>query len=490
MRYITLHLITLLLCLISLCPGTDLKTDLSETELIAALEDSLPHLMERSLIPGLSIAVIRDGEILWSGAFGTKNVVTMKPVTDTTVFEAASLSKPVFSYAVLRLVERGELNLDKPLIEYVSDQYIEESFLKNPIEDERIRKITTRMVLTHSSGFPNWRGRDKLELNFNPGEKYSYSGEGFGYLQRVVDKMTGQSLEEFMKKEVFDPLGMKYSSFVWQERFEQLTSVPHDLMMQPLEKHQQNEGHAAASLHTTAADFARFMLALINYQGLSKNTIKLMLSPYIISRPEQTKDIVWGLGIGLEKTDHGIAFWHWGDNLNFRCIFIAFPEQKIGVVYFTNSYHGLAIRKQIVDLAIGGNHPLFNDGYLSNYGNAEKSEVTFIRTQYQSGVDSAITYYRNILERGSEEDLIRERTMNSIGYYYMQKKEFQTAIRIFKLNVNAYPEAWNVYDSLGEAYMENGNIDLAIKNYQKSVAINPDNENGAKILKRLMEKKN
>jgi CubicO group peptidase (beta-lactamase class C family) len=466
-----------------------LKTSIEKDILIKTLEDSIPKIMENVLIPGLSIAVIRDGEILWTGTFGVKSVETKEPVTDSTIFEAASLSKPVFSYAVMKLVERGQLDMDKPLIEYTSDKYIEDNFLEGPIDDNRLRKITTRMVLTHSSGFPNWRQNNKLVINFEPGEKYSYSGEGFGYLQRVVEELTHLSLNEFMKQEVFDPLEMKYSSYVWQDRYDHLTAVPHDLMQQPLEKRKTDKGHAAASLHTTASDYARFISALINHQGLKKSTVDTMLSQQIVSRPEMTKDISWGLGIGLERTEQGAAFWHWGDNLNFRCLFIAFPEQKTGLVYFTNSYHGLAIRKKILDLAIGGNHSLFNSGYLANYGSMGGTEVNFIRRLAQDSADSAVAYYQQILESESRDNFIPEMSMNSIGYYYMNKKDYQTAIRIFKLNVAAYPDAWNVYDSLGEAYMENGDINLAIENYQKSVEINPENENGARYLRELKNRK-
>lgn len=464
-----------------------LKTDVNKDTLITQLEANIPQLMEQALIPGLSIAVIRDGELLWSKGFGVKNMKTKAPVTDETIYEAASFSKPVFAYAVLKLVERGELELDRPLIEYVSDDFIENNYLGRKIDDERFRKITTRMALTHTTGFPNWRGRDSLKIKFEPGEKFSYSGEGFGYLQKVVEKISGLSLNDFMKKEVFDSLGMTHSSYVWQQAYQQTISFPHDMMMEVGAKGKPNRGHAAATLHATATDYAKFIMAIMNHTGLQPSAIDSMLTPQVIVDPEDTKNVAWGLGVGLQKTPHGKSFWHWGDNGNFKCFFVAFPEQKIGVVYFTNSHYGLTIRKQIVQLAIGGEHPVMASKLVAEYGDVASPGMDFTRTLVNHGVEIALQKYDELRKKLAAKDIMREYAMNNIGYVLMRKKQYQDAIKIFQLNVAAYPESFNVYDSLGEAYMESGDKELAIKNYEKSLELNPDNKNGAEKLKHLLK---
>ncbi len=469
-------------------PIAKLKTDITAEELIFALENNIPKIMKKAMIPGLSIAVIRDGSILWNKGFGVKSTENKESVTDETIFEAASFSKPVYAYAALKLVERGELDLDKPLIEYVSDEYVMEKFLGREIDDDRFSRITVRLVLTHSSGFPNWRGRNPLNINFEPGEKFSYSGEGFGFLQRVIEKNTGLSLNEFMKKEVFDPLGMTSSSYVWQESYDKHTAYPHNMMGEIGRKGKPKQGHAATTLHTTASDFAKYMKAIMNHNGLQQSTIDSMLSPQIVVDPEATNDVVWGLGVGLQKTPHGIGYWHWGDNMTFRCFFVGFPQQKIGLVYFTNSFFGLAARKQIVDLAIGGEHPVLNSSLLSDYGDIDSPGMEFTRTLIYNGVDAAILKYHDMKDSLAAKEIMEEYAMNSIGYVFMQKKQYEKAIKIFKLNVKAYPEAFNVYDSLGEAYMESGDKELAIKNYEKSIELNPDNENGIKMLENLKSK--
>jgi CubicO group peptidase (beta-lactamase class C family) len=170
----------------------------------AALARTIPDILRTSGMPGLAMAVIDHGQVVWTGAFGN--------VTDPeTIFEAASLSKPVFAYLVLRLVDRGELDLDRPLAELLE--------YPRAAGDPRYRRITGRMVLSHGSGFPNWGG-ERLTLAFDPGTAYGYSGEGFVYLQKVVEHITGRSLEQLARAEVFEPLGMRWSSYVWQKRFE------------------------------------------------------------------------------------------------------------------------------------------------------------------------------------------------------------------------------------------------------------------------------
>jgi len=238
-----------------------LKTNVAEETLISQLETEIPAIMEKAMIPGLSIAVVRDGKMMWTKGFGIRSAETKETVTDETLYEAASLSKPVFAYAVMKLVERGRLDLDKHLMEYVDDKYIEEKFQRGELEDEHIRKITARMVLSHTSGFPNWRSQRQIRINFEPGEKWSYSGEGFVFLQRVVEKITGQASNDFMKKEVFEPLDMTHSSYLWEKSFNDITAYPHSFMGNVLGKRKLNIGVSAASLHTTATDFGRFVMA-------------------------------------------------------------------------------------------------------------------------------------------------------------------------------------------------------------------------------------
>lgn len=173
-------------------------------------------------VPGLSIALIRNNDIVWHSAFGITNVDSGKPVDENTIFEAASLSKPVFAYMVLKFITRVELELDTPLINYASEDYIKTKFLGKDFNDDRYKKITARMVLNHSTGFPNWREGNTIYFKYEPGSNFSYSAEAFYYLQIIIENISDQKLTELMPWEVFEPLGMtrgffqeKYSASNW-----------------------------------------------------------------------------------------------------------------------------------------------------------------------------------------------------------------------------------------------------------------------------------
>src|SRR5215475_4594580 len=157
---------------------TPLQSDTTVDRIAGRLESDVPVLMKAADVPGLSIALVRNGNVAWVRAFGVKDSKSKAPVTDETVFEAASLSKPVFAYAVLKLVDAGQIDLDKPLNQYLPGDY-------DVGQDPRLSQVTARRVLSHTTGFPNWRS-GALKIHFTPGERFSYSGEGFVYLSKVI----------------------------------------------------------------------------------------------------------------------------------------------------------------------------------------------------------------------------------------------------------------------------------------------------------------
>lgn len=466
--------------------NASLKTSLKKEELSAHLEKLVPQLMKDGGVPGLSVLVIRDNRIFWQRAFGISNAETKQSITDETIYEAASLSKPVFAYSVLKLVDAGKLDLDAPLVKYLPGAYVE--------NDDRLNKITARIVLSHRTGFPNWSGNQPLKINFTPGEKFSYSGEGFVYLQKVVEHLTGQTLDAFVRKTVFEPLGMTSSSYVWQAAYESRKTFGHDPFGAVTGRRKPTEANAAASLHTTAQDYAKFVIAVMTGAGLKKETARQMLTPYIkvqegctdcINKPstgELSKTVSWGLGVGLQHTEDGDSFWHWGDSNNDAQAFVvAYPKQKLAVLVFANSGNGHSIIPEIIKEAIGGQQP--GIAWL-NYDPYNSPMRVFARDVLNRG-GAAISEYRERIKSGSGNGVLSEVQMNRLGYALLSKKLINEAIEIFKLNVEAFPASWNVYDSLGEAYMLKGDKELAIKNYQKSIELNPQNNNGIQTLKKL-----
>jgi CubicO group peptidase (beta-lactamase class C family) len=216
-------------------------------EIGAALDRLVPELLKAGDVPGLSLAIVRDGRIELQRAYGVKDAASGTPVDADTVFEAASLSKPVFAYAVLKLVDAGKLDLDAPLSKYLPGDYV---------EDPRQSAITARRVLSHTSGFPNWRPPGQpLKIHFAPGERFSYSGEGFVYLQKAVERLTGQTLDAVMKRLVFEPLHMASSSYLWEDRYERRKATRHDAAgRRPLRRRRRR----SARLAYDAGDYARF----------------------------------------------------------------------------------------------------------------------------------------------------------------------------------------------------------------------------------------
>jgi hypothetical protein len=450
------------------------------------------------------------------------------------------------------------------------------------------RTITARMVLSHSSGLPHGEPRDPLPLHFEPGTEYRYSADGYYYLQTVAEYLRGEQLDEIMRKEVIEPLGMENSSLVWLDRYEAMAAVGHDVAGETTgEFRKRNRAYASATLYTTAVDYAKFVSAVINETGLDSATVDLMLSPQI----EVEDGVAWSLGFGLNEAPAGTGFWQWGDYVTFRNYIVAFKQERIGVVYLTNSFNGLSIRDEIVSLAVGGGeHPVFSyPDYEQYYAPAFRISQAAIRNGVDAAVDlywhldaespEAVTWevlntsgntlrYNNrpgeavaLLELNAEiypdssnsflylgeayfenaqyvkaltsfdkkldadpghegalwwrswanlmylvtaegpeagleyltelgevhADTNWEHQINAHGYKLMWTDKIAEAITVFKLNVAAFPDSWNVYDSLAEAYMENGDRELAIYYYMESLRRNPDNDHGAEMLRKLKE---
>jgi CubicO group peptidase (beta-lactamase class C family) len=316
--------------------------------LIADLEQEIRRLMGETVIPGLSIAVIQDAKLVWRRGFGLKDSALHEPVDNNTVFEAGSMSKPVFAYAVFKLCEKGVMDLDTPLTRYTSERFLE--------GDDRLELITARHVLSHTSGFQNWRSDEKpLKIHFTPGEQYRYSGEGYSYLQSVVARVTGQPIEPFVRANLFVPFAMNFSSFVWNDTFEKHASRPHDRDGKPLEKKKPSDKGtgvtrygAAGGLHTTPTDYAKFLIEVMDPKPsdafrLKKSTIEEMLRPHIKTNDEFSSS--WALGWQVQQS--GVVN-HGGYNKGFVSHAVFSPKTKTGFVVMTNGDNGGHVIKSLL----------------------------------------------------------------------------------------------------------------------------------------------
>jgi CubicO group peptidase (beta-lactamase class C family) len=477
----------LIITLVTLTSNSSLAQDGGNSEQLSRL---ILNLMNTAEVPGLSIATIEGGKIEWIGSFGVKDTKTAERVDAQTVFPAASLSKVVFAYAVSKLVDEGKLDLDVPLSKYVP------AYVDN---DDRVNLITARHVLTHRTGFPNWRPPGKpLVLHFKPGERYSYSGEGFVYLQRAVEMITGRPLDGFMQQTVFRPLGMTNSSYIWQDKYEVLAVAGHTEAGISTRLRKTVEGAspingaggpaAASTLLTTAADYAKFVVAVMNGTGLKTETARQMLTSQsavdagcrsCVGRPiaKISDTISWGLGVGLATTVGGRYFWHWGDNGDFKAFVTGSEVSKRGVVIFTNSANGMMIIPDIVREAMGEMPAAFDWLHYERY---DSPRMKLYHSILDNGIDQALKQY----EIGPP---LNEDEMNRLGLRLLRTKRPNEAIRTLQLNVAAFPKSANAWDSLAEAYMIGGK-ELAISYYRKSLELNSNNPGALENLKKLEAK--
>jgi CubicO group peptidase (beta-lactamase class C family) len=356
----------------------------------AALLRQLPRLLELASVPGLGLGVV-DRNKVWTRAFGRAVEEPAADASPETVFEGASLGKPVFAYAVLRLADSKQLDLDRPLYQYLP---LPEA------NNERMKRVTPRQVLSHTTGLPNWRQQPgPLEPATDPGSKFSYSGEAYFYLQRVVEKVTGTPFARLMREEVLDPLGMKQSSYVWLTDFEARMAAGYDGQEnrldvhaaigrrtlaiaeqwgKPLSEWQYEDSaravqlvnsqwavlplymvpNAASSLLTTVKDYTTFLRHLVAGPPgleLSPAMRRAMTTPHI----RLNSALYWGLGWGIQRDEHGEVLWHWGANNSFRNFVIADPPNRRAIVVFTNSENGPRLYERVIVAVTGHDHPAF-----------------------------------------------------------------------------------------------------------------------------------
>ena len=441
---------------------------------IGPLAARMPALLDSAGVPGISIAVVEGGRTVWTGEFGVRNAVDRRPVGPETVFEAASLSKPVFAYGLLRLVDRGGFDLDRPLSEYVE--------MSQFGDDPRMDAITARMILTHTSGISGFAEGGKVTMGFDPGTRFRYFGDAWLPLQRAVEAVTGEPVHEFLQREVLDLFGMDHSSFVWDD-LEGDHATPHDEHGNPMEKRTFAEAHIAATLHTTASDYARFMAAAMKGTGLTSESASAFLTPQV----EVAPGVTWSLGVGLQDDARGQAFWQWGHWFGSRAYMIAYPESGNGLVFLANGDAGLSILDAVLGTVLGPDQPgAAWQAYEQFDSPARRARLELVRIFTDAGVDAGIARMLE-LERQAPGALTEE-AVNALGYDLLGEERFDVAIAVFRRNVERFPESSNVYDSLGEAYLESGQLEAALENYERSVELDPANGNGKAAIERIRQR--
>jgi len=374
------HSYFLILVIIPVISFSQTVTRLDDSKISSAeLDNKVQQLVKDGNVQGLAITVFNKNKPVYKKVFGYKRFDTKEPLQTNTNFYGASLSKAVFAVLVMKMVEEKVIELDKPL----------ESYLPQPVSaygkgtswnqdytdlkgDSLHKKITARMCLDHTSGFPNWRWYEpdqKLRVDFEPGSGYSYSGEGLCYLQFVLEKITGKLLEQLMEEKIFHPLGMSTSAYTWQARFEKNYCHGHDTNGKVLEKDKDNAPRSASTLETTPDDLSLFLEGVLEQRILGAVSYKEMFTPQLRLRSKIQMEaqswldttnsendkiqLSYGLGWGILQTPYGFGAFKEGHGDGFQHYFIIFPEKQMGILILTNSDNGEGIFKELLEFAVG-----------------------------------------------------------------------------------------------------------------------------------------
>ena len=377
---------------IAACAGTSVRSASTGTTAIASTTaEPIDELLKLASVPGLGMATVRGADITAEG-YGVRRSGGTDRVTGDTVFEAASLSKPVFASIVMQLAAEGKIDVTRPLAAYMP--------VPSP-GDERSSRITAAHVLSHSGGWRNWRNNRDMPLSadFEPGSRFSYSGEGYFFLQRIVEQIAGKALPRLARERVFDPLGMRASSFIWRPELDPALASPHSNRGQPFESFHVKTArayqalanelakpvedwtaadveknlpkvdasvtvlpnnmvpNAAASLMTTARDYATFLRWLMGAGPVQGG--RAVLDRMMVQRSTINEALGWGSGIGLEQAGGKRYLWHWGDNPGFKNFVLVEPAASSATVIFTNGNAGQRVYERVIRMRGGVDHPAF-----------------------------------------------------------------------------------------------------------------------------------
>ncbi|HEU4478631.1 MAG TPA: serine hydrolase [Pyrinomonadaceae bacterium] len=435
-----------------------------------------------------SVLVADQGKVIYKKGFGLANMEWEIPNTPDTKFRLASITKQFTATAVLQLAAQGKIRLDGKLSEYLPEY-------RKDIGD----KVTIHQLLNHTSGIPSYTGMPGFfqevsrtpfkvddfvkkyasnDLEFEPGSKFSYNNSGYFLLGAIIEKVTGKPYEQVLKENIFEPLGMKNSGY---DRFDTLLKkratgyqkTPDGYVNAPYLD--MSIPYSAGSLYSTVEDLYLWDQALYSDSLLNAQFKELMFKPNL-------ENYAYGWTIRKAGFDDKIpVIQHNGGINGFSTTIIRFPAEKGLIVMLDNTATGGNIDRLSSELS----KILYDRAY-----NMPKLPVVELlaKTIAEKGVAAGIAQYQELKTKQSNVYDFSEGELNRLGYQLLQGRKHDEAIQIFKLNVEAYPQAFNTYDSLGEAYMAAGNKDLAIANYKKSLELNPKNDNGAAMLKRLESK--
>lgn len=456
---------------------------------------SLHQWMELYAVPGLSIAVFDKGALVWAKSYGVKQAGGIEPVTVDTLFQAASISKPVTALAAMRHAEKRKWSLDAD----INDALVSWKVPENDFTKEQ--KVTLRRLLAHNAGttvhgFAGYApgaavpttqqildgaapaNSGAVRVDTVPGTRTRYSGGGTVVVQQMLVDQLQQPFPRIMKEAVFAPLGLKNSTF--EQPLPKALEARAAIGTRSGGTSVEGRWHtypemAPAGLWTTPSDLAHIALEVSKtWNGKSRRIVSPSMAKQMLTR--QSSDF----GIGFMRREGKEWFGHSGANEGYRAFLMALAESGSGIAVMTNSDDGSRLFERLLASA------------AAEYGWKGMEETQpdspfmtvdlLVRLQ---GVDAAIAWFKDRKQGRAADAGLSPGILNDIGYGLLRQQKLADAVKVFEANVEFYPDDANAHDSLGEAYAEAGRKNDAVMRYKKSLELNPQNDNAVKMLEKL-----
>jgi CubicO group peptidase (beta-lactamase class C family) len=435
-----------------------------------------------------TVLVAERGKIIYKKGFGYANMEWEIPNDPGTKFRLGSITKQFTSMLIMQLVEKGKIKLDDKLFDYLP------YYRKDTGE-----KVSIHHLLTHTSGIPSYTGlpnffqdisRDPYpveefikkycsgDLEFEPGSKYKYNNSGYFLLGAIIEQVAGKTYEKALQENILDPLNMKNTGYDhhepillkraagYEKNYDDFVNAAYLDMSLP---------YAAGALYSTVEDLFLWDQALYTEKLLSNKYKQIMFTPFL-------SNYAYGWGVrktALEGNNDSLTTISHGGGINgFNTLIVRLIDDRHLIILLNNSGG-----TNLSEMSQGITNILYDKPYKLPKKSLAEMVYKIVK---EKDIETAVKKYYE-LKKDVDSYNLNEREFNNLGYFFLSREKTKEAIEIFKLNVEAFPESSNTYDSLGEAYMKNGDKELAIKNYKKSLDLDPTNTNAVNMLKKLTE---
>lgn len=463
------------LLLTSSCSESKDETLIKVNPFNEKIDDYLLSLIQADQIPGMAIAVVKDGQIIHKRNYGQANIAHNVAVSDSTLFRVYSTTKLVTAVACFQLIERQEIFLDDPISKYIDN--LPDSW----------KSIKIEHLLTCSSGLPDYKDLDKElsdeqlmselfkePLQFEQGYKYEYSQTNYWFLQLIIEQVTGQSFEEFVKENQFNGSESEvlFASNSLVDYPNRVSKYQYNKEYNAFEKTTYADGNrslAGNGLSINLNALLDWNMKLDSDQLIKPETKRLMMSPFKYENNRFPFGYTWGIYGPEGKQYYGFT----GGGVSALMKFI---DKDLTIIILSNGFKNRPIIANAVAYISGlMDESLARKDRMLN----EDVRLAFILNDLKKGIE----VYNQTKE--DNKDVNFERGLNNAGYYYLSNGQIDKSIAVFKLFTQEYPNSSYAFDGLGEAYFNNEQYDLSITSYTKSLDLNPNNKNAEEMLKKL-----